>query len=54
MSNPFEVKRFYIRESPLKQCSSLPLPSRITLKHGSISGIIKNNKQGDKKHAKTR
>jgi hypothetical protein len=42
MSNPFEVKRFYIRESPLKPCSSLPLPSRITLKDTSISGIIKN------------
>jgi hypothetical protein len=42
MSNPFEVKRFYIRESPLKPCGSLPLPSRITLKDTSISGIIKN------------
>ena len=42
MSNPFEVKNYYIRESPLKPCSSLPLPSRITIKQGDISGILSN------------
>lgn len=42
MSNPFEVKRYYIRESPLKRCNSLPLPSRITIRSGNIQGIIKN------------
>ena len=42
MSNPFETKQYYIRESPLKNCNSLTSPSRITLKDGTISGIIKN------------
>ena len=43
MSNPFEVKNYYIRESPLtKTCKSLPAPSRITIKDGNIQGIIKN------------
>ena len=42
MSNPFEIKQYYIRESPLKPCSTLPLPSRITIRSGNIQGIIKN------------
>jgi len=42
MSNPFEAKNYYIRESPLKKCNSLPLSSRITIRTGNIQGIIKN------------
>jgi hypothetical protein len=42
MSNPFEIKQYYIRESPYKPCSSLPLPSRITIRSRNIEGIIKN------------
>lgn len=43
MSNPFEIKKYYIRESPLVNCSSLSSPSRITIKNGNITGIIKND-----------
>lgn len=42
MSNPFEVKLYYINESPLTNCSSLSSPSRITITTGTISGIIQN------------
>ena len=42
MSNPFELKILYIRESPLKTCSSLSLPSRITLKQSNVPGILSN------------
>ena len=44
MSNPFEEKNFYIRESLLKtDCSSLSSASRITLKTGNITGVLKND-----------
>jgi hypothetical protein len=41
MSNPFELKIYYIRESPLTTCKSLSLPSRITTNY-NINRIIKN------------
>jgi hypothetical protein len=48
MSNPFELKIYYIRESPLTKCSSLSSPSRITIKNGNIQGIL-SNKNNDVK-----
>ena len=39
--NPLEYKIFYICESPLSKCSTLPLPSRITIEHsGGDTGIL--------------
>jgi hypothetical protein len=43
MANPFEVKKYYIRESPLTNCNSLGSPSRITFRGKDVAGIKKND-----------
>jgi hypothetical protein len=43
MANPFELKKYYIRESPLTSCNTLSSPSRITFRGKDVVGIKKND-----------